>query len=238
MARMTRPSSNQRQQYIALAVLSLGAAAATGILWPSRGDYFRPYFGSINPLLAIVLVIVAGFVSLGFLQSRGWFEIYAKKKAGKGLAFAATVATLLAIPVILVDLTLGFPRDLNVPAPQSLLFYPAMALVAEIVFHAVPLGVLLTALGPISRKLNPERMVWFCILPVAVLEPGFQLGAVFSGKPLAWLDAYVGLHVFVINVLQLYVFRRYDFVSMISFRLVYYVHWHIVWGYLRLQLLF
>jgi hypothetical protein len=31
---------------------------------------------------------------------------------------------------------------------------------------------------------------------------------------------------------------RYGFLSMYAFRLVYYLHWHIVWGYLRLQLLF
>jgi len=75
-------------------------------------------------------------------------------------------------------------------------------------------------------------------LPVALLEPAFQLGRGFPGKPMSGLDAYVGLHVLVISLLQLYVFRRYDFVSMITFRLVYYIHWHIVWGYLRLQWLF
>ena len=44
--------------------------------------------------------------------------------------------------------------------------------------------------------------------------------------------------VFVIAVLQLYVFRRFDFASMYSFRLVYYAWWHILWGTIRLSVLF
>ena len=75
-------------------------------------------------------------------------------------------------------------------------------------------------------------------LPTAFLEPIFQQGLVFSEKPLLWAEVYVGLHVFAFNIFQMYVFRRYDFVSMYLFRLVYYIHWHIVWGYVRLQLLF
>ena len=33
-------------------------------------------------------------------------------------------------------------------------------------------------------------------------------------------------------------FQRYDFMAMHAFRLVYYLTWHIVWGYARLKLLF
>jgi len=238
MTRATEDSAKQRRQYTALALLSFCASVATGILWFSHGADFRPYFGGVHPLLAIVFVIVAGFVSLGFLQSRGWFEIYARDRVWKGVGIAAMLATFLAVPVILVDLTVGFPRDLNIPAPRSLLFYPAMALVAEIVFHAVPLGLILGALGVLHRRRKSDHLVWLCFLPVALLEPAFQLGRGFPGKQMSRLDAYVGLHVLVINLLQLYIFRRYDFVSMITLRLVYYIHWHIVWGYLRLQWLF
>jgi len=84
--------------------------------------------------------------------------------------------------------------------------------------------------GPTSQEANPNSVVWFCIILASFLEPIFQLGWGFS--------VYVGLYVFAFNLLELYVFRRYDFVSMYSFRLVYYIHWHIVWGYVRLQLLF
>jgi hypothetical protein len=53
-----------------------------------------------------------------------------------------------------------------------------------------------------------------------------------------WAVAYDGLHVLAINVCQLAIFKRYDFMSMYALRLVYYGIWHIGWGAVRLELLF
>ena len=237
MTGSTETPSNTRQQYLALAILSLGAAVCTGIVSLSHATFFQPYFGSIPPLLAITLITTVGFVSLGFLHSRGWFEIYARKKCLRGAALAAALATLFVVPTILVDLNHGFPRDLNVPAPQSLLFYPAMAYVVEIALHALPLSLLLASLGAF-RKVNTNRLVWLVIVAAAFLEPIIQLRLGYSNKPVSWPEAYVAVHVFLFNLVEMYIFRRYDFVSMGSFRLVYYIHWHILWGYLRLQWLF
>lgn len=237
MTGSTETSSNTRQQYLALAILSLGAAVCTGIVSLSHATFFQPYFGSIPPLLAITLITTVGFVSLGFLHSRGWFEIYTRKKSLRGAALAAALATLFVVPTILVDLNHGFPRDLNVPAPQSLLFYPAMAYVVEIALHALPLSLLLASLGAF-RKANTNRLVWLGIVAAAFLEPIIQLRLGYSNKPVSWPEVYVAVHVFTFNLVEMYIFRRYDFVSMCSFRLVYYIHWHILWGHLRLQWLF
>jgi hypothetical protein len=71
---------------------------------------------------------------------------------------------------------------------------------------------------------------------VAALEPTFQVA--FGGKPLTWGDTYTWIHVFAIAFLQLTVFRRYDLLSMVSLRMFYYAYWHIIWGVIRLKLLF
>jgi len=228
---------------MALGVLSLSTAGLTGILslsvirLPAALSPLEPYFDSILLLPAIAAVISVGVVSLGFLYSRGWFEIYLGRECLRGVVLAATLATLFAVAVILIDLRIVFPY-FHVPPPQSLLFYPAMAYVAEIVFHALPLALLLVVLGPLSKTLDSNRLVWWCSLLTSCLEPIFQMGWGFSKEPFSWADVYVGLHVFAFNFLQLYVFRRYDFVSMYTFRLVYYIQWHIVWGYVRLHVLF
>ena len=78
--------------------------------------------------------------------------------------------------------------------------------------------------------------MWLGILLVAVLEPTFQ--TLFEGKVFTWRAAYTWIHVFAMAFLQLYVFRRFDFVSMYSFRLIYYAYWHILWGVVRLKVLF
>ena len=194
---------------------------------------FESYFGSIPPLLAIAFVTVVGFVSLGLLRSGGWFQIRTSNTL-RGVGFSAAIATIFGIWQACADLFVTrFPKDINVPAPQSLLFYPAMGYVVEVLFHALPLAVLLVVLGRLPLKLKPNTtiVIWLCIVFVASLEPvlvHMRMGS----------SAYVGAFVFVFTLVELYVFRRYDFVSMYSFRLVYYLWWHIIWGYLRLRWLF
>lgn len=238
---MTGPApihTDDRLQYMAFAAMALAATVATAILYVFRVPYFRLYFGSINPLLAMVIVTALGTISLRFLHVHGWFEIYTKQTF-RGAAISAALATMFAIVVIAVDLTAGFPRDLNVPAPWSLLFYPAMAYVVEVCFHAVPLALLLGLRGSVSEALNRNRLLWICILVTAFLEPVFQLWAGYAtGKHFSGLAVFAGLQVFAINLLQLHVFRRYGFLAMYSFRLVYYFYWHILWGFLRLKVLF
>lgn len=226
---MNHALSDERRQYLALGALSLSVAGLTGILSLFRGALFGPYFGSTPPLAVIALVIFAGVVSLGFLRSRGWFEIYTRNSF-RGMAFAATAATLFGLAQISADFVIHFPRNLNVPPPQALAFYPVMAYVVEACFHALPLALLLAVLGPFTRKLNTNVLVWLSFLLVSCLESIVMLRLGFS--------TYVGLFVFAFNLFQLEVFRRYDFVSMYSFRFVYYIEWHILWGYLRLRILF
>ena len=202
------------------------------------GNPFRHYFGAVHPLVAVALITIVGALSLRFLVERGWFQILSTGSRRRGLLLSAGLATLFAAIVVPADFLIRFPQDMNVPLPQSLLFYPVIGYVVELVFHALPLALLLWLLGPLQGRLPPDRLVWLCIPLVAVLEPLLQMGLGFSGQPLSWAQGFVAVHVFAFNLAQLAVFRRYDFVSMYVFRLVYYLYWHILWGSLRLFWLF
>ena len=91
---------------------------------------------------------------------------------------------------------------------------------------------------PAIEKLSFDEVIWPCILVVALLEPIFQTALGFSRPYPIWVTICVFANIFLINVFHLLIFKRYDFVSMYSFRLVYYLIWHIVWGQVRLNLLF
>lgn len=236
---MTRNQSiaeGDRRQYLVVATLSLGAIGFTGILSFSPNPVFQPYFRSIPPVLAASVISVLGVVSLGFLSSRRWFEMAVGRERLRGMAWSSAFATLFAVVIILADLVVVFPYQ-HVPPPQSLLFYPTMAYVAEIVFHTLPLAILLALLGPVFKGRDPTRLVWLCIILASCPEPIFQLSWRSSEIAFSWADAYVGLHMFAFNVLQLSIFRRYDFVSMYACRLVYYLYWHVLWGSVRQYLL-
>jgi len=70
-----------------------------------------------------------------------------------------------------------------------------------------------------------------------LIEPAFQIAVGPSVESFSWRDGCVGLLVFVFNILQLEVFRRFGFVAMYALRLTYYLWWHLIWGALRIDFL-
>ena len=231
-----RESWSMRHQYPIFIIISIGVIGVTALLVPTSKAFFQPFFGGMQPILAVVSAAIVGGVSLRLLRTFGGFEIFKGRMTLRGIAVSAGFATLLGIAIIIADILIRYGEDMNVPVPEALLFYPAMGFVAEMVFHIFPLALLLVVLAPLRSRYHPNRFAWAGIIVVAVLEPTFQI--VFAGEPLSWADMYTWVHVFAIAFLQLYVFKRYDFVSMYSFRLVYYAYWHIVWGVIRLKVLF
>jgi hypothetical protein len=227
------------RQYSVYIVLSIAAIGLTALLAPSSSAYFQPYFGRINPVLVVVLASVVGGVSLVFLQTRGRFEILKGRTTLRGIGVSAWMASVLAVAIVIADFLIRYPEDTNVPVPEALLFYPSVGFVAEIAFHLLPLALLLFFLAPLCKQLGSDRRirpVWLAIAIAAVAEPTFQV--VLLGNSFSLACAYTWIHVFVIAFLQLYVFKRYDFVAMYSFRLIYYTYWHIMWGVIRLEVLF
>ncbi len=202
---------------------------------PATEPYFAWFFGELNPVFAVLVAGALGAVSLGALRRLDGFEILRRGSTMRGMAVGAAFATVLGVAIVIADIVFRYPEDINAPMPQALAFYPSIGLVAEIVFHILPLTITLLLLLPLRDRLGTNRAMWIAIILVAVAEPTFQ---VFFGGETPALAVYTWVHVFAIAFLQLYVFRRYDFVSMYSLRLVYYMYWHLVWGALRLKLLF
>ncbi len=196
---------------------------------------FERFYGSVPPLVVMVGVGVVGAVAFWVL-SRFGFVLWEGRRTFEGLRLSAIFATVLAVAVVVADVLLRYPEDLNVPLPRALLFYPAIGLTAEVVFHLVPLAVLLPVLSSVVPHAGRERVVWFALALVAVSEPVFQV--LVGGGGTGSLDVYTWVHVFILASLQLYVFRRFDFAAMYGFRLIYYAYWHILWGTIRLPILF
>jgi len=215
--------------------LWLLAVAFTALVAPSAGSDFKRFYGSVQPL---VVMVAAGFVGAAafWILSRFGFVIVQGRRTLEGLRLSAVFATLLALAVVVADVLLRYPEDLNVPVPRALLFYPAIGLTAEVAFHLVPLAFLLPVLSSVVPRVGRERVVWSALALVAVSEPVFQV--LVGGGGAGLVDVYTWVHVFVLASLQLYVFRRFDFASMYGFRLVYYAYWHILWGTVRIPLLF
>jgi hypothetical protein len=232
----TREVWSVHHQYIAFLVIAAAMIGMTALQIPSSRANFDLYFGGLP---SIVVVAAAGAVGVGALAALGWmagFQIFSGRTTLRGIAVSAGFATLLAVVIVIADLLIRYPENTNVPVPRALLFYPTVGFVAEVVFHLLPLMLLMLALSALQRRLGTDCVVRIAIVITAVAEPTFQI--LFKGERLTWMSAYTWIHVFAIAILQLQVFRRYDFASMYMFRLIYYAYWHIIWGVIRLKVLF
>jgi hypothetical protein len=238
LTKITEPIARERLQYQAFFTLSIVAAGLTGILYSTDSQLFQRFLGRINPVIAILLVIFVGYALLSWLLSQGWLAMY-KRENLASLSRRSAIAALFVSVSILVDLKIRFPEQMNILFPKSLAFYPAIGFGVEILFHVVPLVVLIISLSSAFKQVSNENILWICILIVALFEPIYQTMDMASSNQFpVWALALVGFNLYLFNLSQLYIFKRYDFISMYSFRLAYYLVWHIVWGYFRLQVLF
>ena len=227
IARLWRPLAG----YTVIAALVLSAAIA---LPPAP---FARFFGPVPHLPVLAAAALVGAMALAALTAQDWTLPRAAASRFRGPLAAMAMAAPCAGAAIAIDLAAPFPRDMNVPSPQGLLFYPAIGFLVEVVFHVVPVALVWSAGSALLRPAARDKLVWPCVVGVAVLEPLFQTANATEGAPM-WVPVAVGLNVFVINVVQLAVFRRYGFAAMLAVRLVYYLLWHVVWGALRLAVMF
>lgn len=225
-----------QSQLAAWVVLSVFTLSLTAILVLSGDDSFRRFFGNASPLRVALGACAIGGLAMALLHDRAGFRLFAGRRTLHGIRVAALLAAVPGVAIILADLVLRYPRETNVPPPQAFLFYPAIGFIAEMVFHIVPLALLILALSPLRARFGMDRIAWIAMAIVVMAEPTFQV-AFMRGSATA-LTVYTWFHIAAISVLQLYIFRRYDFLSMYAFRLAYYAIWHIGWGALRLSLLF
>ncbi len=150
------------------------------------------------------------------------------------LAFCATL--FLALLMVWLDYTelLLFSDTINVRFPLSLLFYPVIALAAEFFFHLLPLYLFLRWGSPYKSN-RIEALKGPFIYVLALVEPVLQV-LFDAGQLTVWATVYLGVHIYVFNIVQLLTFRFNGFWPMYLLRLVYYLIWHIIWGYLRLEI--
>ena len=206
------------------------------IIYATDSKIFYRFVGNRNPIIVASIIYFLGILLMMYLHTNSGFAIYTPNNL-TGLILACCLGILLAMVMSVFDTFVVLPENMNVAFPQSLLFYPAIGYMAEVVFHLLPLAILLFLLTPLFPDTGYERTIWFSIFLVALVEAVYQAMGLGGQYPV-WVLMYVGCHLFVFNLAQLYLFKRYDFATMYSCRLAYYLIWHIVWGYFRLQFLF
>lgn len=208
---------------------------AVGLVWWTdlgQGADFATFFGSLPPALAVAILGSAGSAAAAFLAARHDVALWPDTGTLRRPALVAALVAVFGAAAIATDMALGYPRDINVPLPWSLVFYPVMAAVAETAFHLVPLALILAVL-PRGGQPGPGTFAL-----VASIEPAFQVRSALAAAEFSALDVFTALNVLAINALLLTVLWRHGVVAAYLVRLWYYAIWHILWGQARLEILF
>jgi len=218
---------------VGLAVACLAAIGASIVLAILGSDAYGLVLGITRPVWPMVAVAGFGFLGWQIVSRKSW--IPAQTAGIAGYRAAVLVGLTLPIPVIIVDSLGGFGREMNVAAPASLLFYPSIAVVAELVFHVAPLAI--AAIAAFLFRRNGHALEIFGLAAAVVIEPILQVAWGVGVSP-SWVNAYVGVQLLAFNAVGVYLLRRFGILRVLVYRLSYYLVWHILWGYARLHLLF
>lgn len=220
-----------------LAVSAAVEAALIFVTFMGAAD-LRPFFGNVHPHLATPVICAVGVGALYVLHRDFSFSIYETQSIKRGVATAIALAVPFMIAVTVADLVYRFPVDINVPPPAAFVFYPAIGLIAQLALHIVPFAILLYLLNSLLPTDRPDRWMWVCIVLASSIEAAFQLASSVDNGGSLGLAVFVATSLFSFGVVELYLFRRFDYATMYVFRITYYCYWHIVWGDLRLHWLF
>lgn len=212
------------------ALLALAASAGLVLLHLFVPVDLERFLGAIPPLAVAVSLPVVAVASPWLLQKRAGLRFLAEGLAGRGIALAALLATLFAVPPIVVDVVWGLGSGRPVGLPVALALYPVMAFVAETVFHLMPLAMLIGVVGTRRGRAASVRPLWPFLIAVALIEPAYQSWPRVPLEAPVLVLGFVAVHVLVFNLAQLWLFVRYGFVAMLAMRVAYYVWWHIAWG--------
>ena len=232
------PEDRIRRQLFGYCTFAGAAVLATFVIGLTEITPFQRFFGRLPPLTTVAALVVLGGGAFFWLVKNGWVARRPLPGARLWLHIAA-LAAFFALPTILVDTVAPFASDINVAPPAGVLYYLAIAQVVEVLFHLLPLAAFLW-IGSrlIPATATPKVTFWTVAIALALLEPGFQLLADPQVDIPVWRHSYLVLHLFAFNLLQLALLRHYGFVAAITFRLSYYLVWHILWGTLRLEMAF
>jgi len=106
---------DRRSQNVFYSALCLFALAFTVIVLPSSSAHFHRFFGSADPRLVVAAASVIGAAALWALLSRFDFAILLGRATLPGIGFSALLATALGVAIVIADLLIRYPEDMNVP---------------------------------------------------------------------------------------------------------------------------
>ncbi|HEU4642509.1 MAG TPA: hypothetical protein VFS44_08650 [Gemmatimonadaceae bacterium] len=185
----------------------------------------------------IGVVTAAGLVGISLAARTGFPGVWDPAvPLRERLALPASLGFALGAVAVFVDSftgsaaaassALGIP-SVHVPFPAGALIYPGVAIAAGVLFHLLPLPLLLWGASRAGIDIwRRETAFVIAAVLVASVEPlAMDLRMRAAPGAMAALIA----EDFVLGLSQLWVFRRAGFGASVVLRVVFYAVWHVAW---------
>jgi hypothetical protein len=194
------------------------------------------------------ILTAVGLVGVWLSRRTGFPAMWDERVAAwQRFALPALVGVAFGVESILADRAWGLTkivaerlniRSFHMAFPASAFVYPGGAIIVDVLYHLVPLSLLVWLISNLLlRGRGQERVFWVVAVLLSAFEPVTQTGvlAPLFGKELMLkghetLLVYMLLEGYAFNLAQAYFFRRYGFLACLTTRIAMYLVWHVLWG--------
>lgn len=188
---------------------------------------------SLNSWSMYILVSVLGFAAIKLAARTGFPDIWDKEVFNKQRLL---IPLLAGLGFGIINIIIAYALQLDVPMvkfPYSIPVYFSVGILMEILFHLIPIVILLWFVSDLMlKKIWQNEVFWILAIFLSLMEPVIQtIGMHQMGIISNMLfTAILFIFIFAANLLPIYFFRMYGFLSAVVWRLSFYLMWHIIWG--------
>lgn len=217
----------ERLNYLCIALLVISAKTILSI-FPSEHPM------TLDPLLgwqSIGMVLSAGYAALYLAKRAGFYENRNVASIRHGLLWSVSLGVLTGVLIITISLYLEFP-NIHIPFPHAIPAYFVAGSMLEFKLHLIPLILGTWLLSYVIFKTNfNNRVFWLVAVFTCLYEPYNQVVGMTSAGMIdeLWLKVSFAIFIFSTNITPLVLFKKYGFLSFISYRFADYLVWHFVW---------
>ena len=225
--------------FLLVAYLSVAAFLVT-IIFPvqfvdrSQSGFFEPQ--------GVIAIGVMGLIGVWLSMRSGFPGAWdAKVNNRQRLVLPILAGLVLGSLFLATDVSTGFSRlqeeqglvrSTDIAFPASLVFYPAAAIFAEVVYRLLTIPLLLGLISIFVRGQSSREVVfWGLAILTSLIEPVTNNAAAQVLAPLALV--FVLVQSFGANFLQAVLFRKYGFLASILLRVAFYIPYHIIGSFLK-----
>ena len=240
----TAPSTRAAQRNAAFrnAAAFLAFPGFTAFLIAAWVAAYPPDFAHPSQAAALKLSVLVPVILLGAIGT--YLSIYSgmtpdplrARGNRQGLTAAVLSGVVLGLTAVSLDAATGFSDliarrlqvdSIHIEFPASAFVYVAGAIVVECLYRLIPIGTLYFLIAHLAfRRRHGDFVFWFLAALTSLIEPLSQAGLA-EGQVLVWALFAV---IFVFNLVEAMLWRRYGWIALILSRVTFYFIWHVALG--------